>query len=84
MVSEIQKVKVHDDIIIFQRDFFPFFGHIFTYIRWNRNLMLNKVSLEIMVWKCMVFEIQGVNVNRDVIIFQTNVFIFPSMSIYVL
>ena len=45
--------------------------------------MLSKVSLETMAWKCLVFEIQGVKVINDIIIFQTCVIIFPNMSIYV-
>ena len=31
-VSEMQGVKVHNDIIMFQRNFFGFFGQILTYI----------------------------------------------------
>ena len=36
-----------------------------------------------MVRKCMVFEIQGVKVSDDIIMFQTDLLIFPNMSIYV-
>ena len=45
--------------------------------------MLRKVSLETMVWKYLVFKIQGVKIINDIIIFQMGVLIFPNMSIYV-
>ena len=76
-------LKVHDDVIIFERKFLGLSGHILTYIPWNHNLMQSKVSLETMFWKFMVFEIQEVKVNYDVIIFQTHAIIFPNISICV-
>ena len=65
--------------------FFFFFLNMYEPIYcWNRNLMQSKVSLKPwMIWTCMVFNIQWFKVNDDVIIFQTDVLIFPNMSIYI-
>ena len=43
-VCEIQRIKIHYDIIIFQRAFFLFSEICQPIQNWNRNLMLIKIS----------------------------------------
>ena len=70
MVAEIQGVKVHNDVIIFQRICFSFLGHILAYILLEPQFNAEQSFLgnHFHRKKCMVFEIQGVKVNDDVII----------------
>ena len=83
MVSEIHGVKVHDDVIIFQRDVFVFFGHILTDTR--LDLQFNAEQSFLGNHGLIIFDFQDTEgqIRDDVIIFQTDVLIFSNMSICV-
>ena len=72
--SEIQGVKVYDEVITFQRAFWDFFGHVLTYIPLERQFDAEQNFLGN----------HGLKMSTIyVIIFQTDVFIFPNMLIFV-
>ena len=72
--SEIQGIKVYDEVITFQRAFWDFFGHVLTYIPLERQFDAEQNFLGN----------HGLKMSTIyVIIFQTDVFIFPNMLIFV-
>ena len=72
--SEIQGVKVYDEVITFQRAFLYFFGHALTYIPLERQFNAEQSFLGNHGLKMSMMYI---------IIFQTDVLIFPNMLIFV-
>ena len=72
--SEIQGVKVYDEVITFQRAFWDLFGHALTYIPLERQFNAEESFLGNHGLKMSMIYI---------IIFQTDVFIFPNVLIFV-
>ena len=72
--SEIQGVKVYDEVITFQRVFWDLFGHALNYISLERQFNAEQSFLGNHGLKMSMMYI---------IIFQTDVLIFPNMLIFV-
>ena len=72
--SEIQGVKVQDEVITFHRVFWDLLGHAFNYIPLEREFNAGQSFLGNHGLKMSMIYI---------IIFQTNVLIFPNMLIFV-
>ena len=76
-------MKVHDDVIIFQRDVFVFFGHILTDILLDSQFNAEQSFLGNHGLIIFGFQDTEGQIRDDIIIFQTDVLIFSNMSIYV-